>query len=84
MGLKLSIEIASSDMSLRDKVITHLRTNFHPPVEVEFIPVAIEAIEKANEGDWDFLQLYPNGLVKEVTHTVQGLHLEPYLEDTNE
>lgn len=59
---------------------THLRHNHFPPIHEVFVPVAKEAIEKALEGDYDYVQTYPNGLRRPVRSTIEGLHLEDYLD----
>jgi hypothetical protein len=64
---------------LETAVSWHLKTNHYPPVHHAFLPVALEAIELANQGDWDFVQEYPNGIQRTVAHTVEGLHLDTYI-----
>jgi hypothetical protein len=60
----------------------HLKSNHYPPVHEAFIPVALEAIELANEGDWDAVLEYPNGIERTVAHTIEGLHLDAFLEES--
>lgn len=81
MGRKIAEEIAEAPLSLEAKLSWHLTGNHYPPVHEDFIPVCVEAITLANQGDWDSLQTYPNGLQRPVSHTVEGLHLEAFLDD---
>lgn len=58
----------------------HLQCNHYPPVSLDFVPVAEEAIKKGNEEDWDFVITMPNGITKTVGEIVEGLHLESFLD----
>lgn len=40
----------------------HLRANHYPPVSNTMVPVCIEAIDEANEGNWDKLITLPSGV----------------------
>ena len=75
---------SAGEITLDTALLVHLQSNHHPPVHPAFVPVAREAIERANDGDWDFEQEYPNGLVRPVRDTVQGLHLHAFLEPAEE
>lgn len=81
MGRQTAEDIANSPMSLEQKLSWHLQGNHYPPVHEAFIPVCIDAINRANEGDYTSLILYPNGIERSVSHTIQGLHLEAFLDD---
>lgn len=63
----------------RKAVLWHLQCNHYPPIHEDFLPVAVEAIDFANDGDWDSELEYPNGLTRTVAHTIEGLHLEGFL-----
>lgn len=65
----------------RSAIMWHLQSNHYPPIHEAFLPVAVEAIDFANDGDWEAELEYPNGLVRTVAHTVEGLHLESFLND---
>jgi hypothetical protein len=62
----------------------HLQYNHYPPVHPSFIPVAQEAIDKANNGEWEFEILMPNGITKSAGEIVEGLHLECFLDQVEE
>jgi hypothetical protein len=78
MGRAQAEEMASLT-DLGTAVSWHLSSNHYPPVHQAFLPVALEAIELANQGDWDFVQEYPNGIQRTVAHTVEGLHLDTFV-----
>jgi hypothetical protein len=78
MGRAQAEEMASlTDLSTA--VSWHLKSNHYPPVHEAFLPVALEAIELASQGDWDTIQEYPNGIERTVAHTIEGLHLDTYV-----
>ena len=81
MGRKIAEEIADAPLSLEAKLSWHLTGNHYPPVDEAFIPVCVEAITKANEGDWDSILTYPNGRERSVSYTVEGLHLEAFIDE---
>ncbi len=63
MGSITAIDLAESvELSLEDQISIHLRSNHYPPVPVSMVPVCIEAIDKANEGDWESLVKLPEGV----------------------
>lgn len=76
--------VSAGETTLDTALLVHLQSNHYPPVHPAFVPVAREAIERANDGDWDFEQEYPNGLVRTVRSTVDGLHLYAFLNDDEE
>ena len=84
MGRTQAQGIASSDLDLGVKLEWHLRHNHYPPVHLSFIPVAKEAIEHANDEDWDHTIDMPNGLTRTVAHIIEGLHLGDFLEREEE
>lgn len=64
----------------RDKALDdHLAYNHYPPIHSDFKPVAVEAIDKANAGEWDHEIEMPNGLVRTVGEIVDGMHLDAFL-----
>jgi hypothetical protein len=81
MGHKIAQEIANAPLSLEAKLSWHLTGNHYPPVDEAFIPVCIEAIDKANNDEWDSILTYPNGKERSVSHTIEGLHLGAFLDD---
>lgn len=83
MGNLQAREMASL-ADLTTAVTWHLRSNHYPPIHTDFVPVALKAIELANEGEYDAELTYPNGLVRTVAHTVEGLHLDAYIDSDYE
>lgn len=73
-------ELAVAGHAMRSAMMVHLRSNHYPPVSYDFVPVAVKAIELAAEGEYDAELEYPNGLVRTVAHTVEGLHLEAFVD----
>ena len=69
------------DLRLEQAVAIHLRANHYPPVHEAFIPIAVEAIKFANDAKWDAELEYPNGLTRTVAHTIEGLHLDAFLDE---
>ena len=88
MGASRAIDMATAVdeglLNLEAAVADQLQHNHYPPVPLEFVPVAMEAIEKAGAGEWEFEQHYPNGLTRTVAHTVEGLHLDAFLGQEDE
>ena len=59
----------------------HLQCNLYPPILLDWLPVASKAIRLANEGRWDDVIKYPNGLKRTVKYTIEGLRLENFLDN---
>ena len=74
-------EDKAEDLRLEQALAIHFKTNHYPPVNDAFIPVAMGAIELADEGMWDAELVYPNGLTRTVAHTIEGLHLDAFLDE---
>ena len=73
--------VSEGEIDLHTALVDHLQANHFPPISPAFIPVAMEAIKCANEGTWEVMQTYPSGLLRPVRDTIEGLHLEPFLEE---
>ena len=54
--------MAEANLSLEAQLEWHLTSNHYPPVPNSMIPVCIEAIDNANEGEWDKLVSLPEGV----------------------
>ncbi len=84
MGLTSATGMAEAvddgQMPLEAAIAYHLQTNHYPPVHSVFIDVALEAIELANRGEYSTMQKYPNGIKRTVANTIEGLHLDTFLE----
>jgi len=61
MGAMRAIDIADN-FDLEEGIKIHLRTNHYPPVPEEMVPVCIEAIDAANEGNWEEPITLPYGI----------------------
>jgi hypothetical protein len=63
MGSITAIDLAESvELSLEDQIGIHLTGNHYPPVPKSMVPVCIEAIDKANDGDWESMVKLPEGV----------------------
>ena len=63
MGSITAIDLAESvELSLEDQIGIHLTSNHYPPVPKSMVPVCIDAIDKANEGDWEAMVKLPEGV----------------------
>lgn len=51
MGAKLAQEIAESPLTLEEKLSWHLNGNLYPPMPDSLIPVCVEAITLAENGE---------------------------------
>ena len=52
MGAMRAMDIVEH-FSLEEGIKMHLRTNHYPPVPESMVPVCLDAIDAANEGDWN-------------------------------
>lgn len=73
-------DVKDAGLTMANALALHLYANHYPPVSSVFIDIAVEAIEKANAGEFWFVQTYPNGLKRTVRQTFAGLHLEAFIE----
>jgi hypothetical protein len=62
MGSLQSVELAESELDLETQITIQLRSNHYPPVPVSMVPVCIEAIDKVNEGEGNWLVELPEGV----------------------
>jgi len=88
MGASQARAMAELDsISLEQTMSWHLTSNHFPPVPVSMIPVCIEAIENANDGEWDKLVSLPEGvgyrgLTVAPTHAIiEQHHLDAWIEE---
>ena len=85
MGNLQATEIADSDLDLETQIRFQLRSNHYPPVPFSMVPICIEAIDKANDGEWDELITLPEGVswkgeVSAPVHAiVEQHHLDPWI-----
>jgi hypothetical protein len=87
MGALQAREMAELDsISLEQAIEWHLRSNHFPPIPKSMVPVCIEAIEYANEGNFDKLVSLPEGVgyrgltAAPVYAIVEQHHLDAWIE----
>jgi hypothetical protein len=87
MGRLTAMEIAETELTLEDQITWHLRSNHFPPIPKSMVKPCIEAIDAANEGDWDKLISLPEGTgyrgltVAPVHAIVESHHLDTWITD---
>jgi hypothetical protein len=90
MGRLTAMEIAETELTLEDQITWHLQGNHFPPIPKSMVKPCIEAIDAANEGDWDKLISLPEGTgyrgltVAPVHAIVESHHLETWITDEGE
>ena len=62
MGALSAIAMAEASISLEQQIEWHLTTNHYPPVPPIMVQTCIEAIDNANEGEWDKDITLPEGV----------------------
>ncbi len=76
--------LAAVDMvahaSFEQALTWHLTGNHYPPIHKDFHAPAKQAIELANEGDFNTVITLPNGKDLTVSAIINGLHLEPFVD----
>lgn len=71
-------------------VAYHLQNNLHPPVPLNMVETCIEAITRANEGEWDSLITLPEGTKYKgeseasVEVIVEGHYLQDFIKTARE
>lgn len=86
MGYTTALGIADSDMSLESKVSWHFQSNCYPPVPQFMVPIAVEAVMLAVEGNWDEVLELPEGVSYRdqsevsVGAIVNSLHLDAFVD----
>jgi hypothetical protein len=84
MSIHTATIIAQSNLSLEDKMVWQLQGNHFPPIDEAFIGVAVEAVTRARQQDWDAVLRLPNNLERTVHSVVTMLHLEPFVQTQEE
>jgi hypothetical protein len=59
MGSIYAEGLTEIGLSLEEQILVHLTSNHYPPVPKSMVPVCVEAIDKANDGEWDSLVTLP-------------------------
>ena len=64
MGANFARDLASGDfgLTLEQAVSIHLTANHYPPVPTSMVPVCVQAIENANDGEFDAPVNLPKGI----------------------
>jgi hypothetical protein len=83
MGKSQAMEMVKL-LQQEQALIWHLQYNHYPPISPIFFDTAKEAIELADEGDWDSTITMPNGVSMTVGGIIEGLHLDSFLDDLGE
>lgn len=77
MGMAEAVQEGSLDLDTA--LVWHLSANHFPPISEAFLPVAKQAIDLANDDDWDTVLTMPNGRDSSVGEIVEGMHLSAFL-----
>lgn len=62
MGSVYAEGLTEIGLSLEEQILVHLTSNHYPPVPKVMVEPCIEAIDSANEGDWDKMIKMPEGV----------------------
>lgn len=92
MGAQRALEMAEAvqeGLPLAAALDYHLRANHYPPLPLEFVAPAMEAIELANSGQWEDAITLPDvgmevrgfGLTVPVWKLVEAMHLDSFIEE---
>lgn len=85
MGYLSALTIGDSELTLPQQVAWHFQSNCYPPVPGLMIPFAVEAIELANDGEWDTFIECPAGVSWRgqdsvaVHNIIEQLHLDAFV-----
>lgn len=87
MGYATALDLSEQDISLEQQISIHLTSNHYPPVPSSMIQPCIQAIDFANEGDYDALIELPDGVtwrgntMSPAWAIIEGHHLGPWVTD---
>jgi len=79
MGSMLAQEMRDT-LELDQLLHWHLQYNHYPPIHTIFIGTAKEAINLANQREWETTITLPNDRILTVADIVDQLHLETFLD----
>lgn len=77
---RLQAEEMASRLPQEQALQWHLQCNHYPPIHQSFVKVAEEAIQMANDGDWEHTIVMPNGKTLSVAEIIEGMHLDSFLD----
>ncbi len=82
MGMTTSMAFAEAaatgSITLEAALTAHLQSNIYPPIDLVFVPVAVDALRHVEEGDWGAIIPMPNDRILTAEAVVSQLHLEPF------
>lgn len=87
MGMTTALDLAASGVDLRVQLSYHLSANHYPPVPKEMVQVCLDAIDLANEGEWEARVSLPDGATYRgettapVWAVVEGHHLFAWIDE---
>ncbi len=93
MGNMTARELAflgNEGLGLDTAISFHLTSNHFPPVPTIMVGACVEAIDNANEGEWDKLVQLPEGVgyrgrtVAPTKAIIEQHHLDSFLDDTED
>jgi hypothetical protein len=90
MGYQTALGIAETDISLEQQLSWHFTTNCYPPVSTLMIPLAVEAIDLANEDLWDDYISCPEGVtyrgrtLVSASEVIEHLYLSAFITQEEE
>jgi len=85
MGALSAITMAEASISLEQQIEWHLTVNHYPPIPPIMVQTCIEAIDEANDGNWNINITLPEGVswrgltTCPVYAIVEQHHLEPWI-----
>ena len=62
MGMNTAMDLAGSQMTIEDQLSIHFRSNCYPPIPLQMIPTAVEAIDAYWEEDLNRMIPLPEGV----------------------
>lgn len=62
MGSIYAEGLTEIGLSLEEQLLVHLTSNHYPPVPKSMVEPCIQAIDHANEGNWDEMIKMPDGV----------------------
>lgn len=63
MGSTFAQELVDSNVQLEQQIYFQLVNNHYPPVPSSMVKICVDAIDSANEGDWDKEIELPEGVL---------------------
>ena len=78
-------QVREGNVGLEAALHWHLTSNHYPPLSTRLIPVAEQAIDLANTGEWDIKIEMPEGMrfkrrdTITVSEAVESMHLDTFL-----